>query len=212
MSEHKKFDHLSDYYKFQSKIYDMTRWTFLYGRNSIFRKIPLDKNAKTQILDIGCGTGKNIIPLAKRFPNAVITGIDLSQDMLDIAAKKTSAFGDRVKLKKAAFGVDDLGTSFDLILCSYMLTMTADLYKGMIEQAHKDLKPDGLMAVVDFHSTSFEFYRKFMYGNHVMLEGQLKPVLEQHFTPSHSKVYKSYALGVWEWMQFVGTKKNDPSH
>jgi hypothetical protein len=62
------------------------------------------------------------------------------------------------------------------------------------------------MAVVDFHDTSFSFYKNFMYGNHVMLEGQLKPVLEEHFTPVHNRVYKSYLLGIWEWMQFVGKK------
>ena len=41
---------MDNYYKFQSKIYDMTRWTFLFGRDEIIKAIPLERNAKIKIL------------------------------------------------------------------------------------------------------------------------------------------------------------------
>ncbi len=42
--------------------------------------VGISKNAK--ILDAGCGTGMSSGPLAKRFPEAEVTGIDFSENMI----------------------------------------------------------------------------------------------------------------------------------
>ena len=56
------------------------------------------KDSGTGILEIGCGTGRNPAGLARTFPNADITGLDLSAEMLGKASKNTEVLGSQVSL------------------------------------------------------------------------------------------------------------------
>ncbi|MDZ7659193.1 class I SAM-dependent methyltransferase [Fodinibius sp.] len=61
--EHVK--NVAQYYQLHAPIYDATRWSFLFGRTKLIKQIPaLPANA--QILEVGCGTGKNLIQLKKQ--------------------------------------------------------------------------------------------------------------------------------------------------
>ena len=42
-----------------------------------------------RILEVGCGTGYNLLNLAQTYPKATLVGMDLSSDMLAIAKKKS---------------------------------------------------------------------------------------------------------------------------
>ena len=44
---------MRNYYQFQSKIYDLTRWSFLFGRKTVIRKLPVDTLAPVHIVEIG---------------------------------------------------------------------------------------------------------------------------------------------------------------
>ena len=46
-----------------------------------------------RVLDLGCASGGNIVPLAARFPKAQFTGIDLSRRHVDIARERIAALG-----------------------------------------------------------------------------------------------------------------------
>ncbi len=198
---------MQSYYKFQAKIYDSTRWTFLFGRFSVLRKIPIDRNKSIRVLDVGCGTGVNSLYLAKLFPNAKITSLDVSADMLDKAKDNLKAYTDRVELINEPY---EQGTkyhnTFDIILFSYSLTMINPQFSDLIEQAQYDLKPEGYVVVADFHDTKMAFYKKFMRSNHVRLDGQLMPLLKEKYTPFYAKIKNGY-LGVWQYMMFIGKKK-----
>jgi S-adenosylmethionine-diacylgycerolhomoserine-N-methlytransferase len=100
ISEHKQVHTIRQYYRRQSKIYDATRWSFLFGRNLIIKCIPLDVNGEYQILEVGCGTGHNLRNLARHFFKARITGLDASADMLAIAQKTSSHFPKEFNLSK----------------------------------------------------------------------------------------------------------------
>ena len=98
---------LKRYYRLHAKIYDVTRWSFLFGRQRIIELASKNSQPK-KILEVGCGTGRNLSALAKAFPEATITGLDLSSDMLSIARNKLQFFDDRIvliekKLKKEDF-------------------------------------------------------------------------------------------------------------
>lgn len=202
-----QFKDMKSYYAFQAKIYDATRWTFLYGRNTILKKLPVAKDQPVNILEVGCGTGVNLRKLAQLYPQANLHGIDISGDMLARAKQNLSNYTDRVKLEEKPY---DKGTEyngmFDVILFSYALTMINPQWKELVAQTPYDLKPDGMIAVVDFHDANFEFYRKFMRSNHVKLDGHILPVLEDSFDTQYKKVNSGLA-GVWEYMMYIGKKK-----
>ncbi len=202
--EEAQVNDMRSYYAFQAKIYDLTRWTFLYGRKTILQKLPFDKDAPLKILEVGCGTGINMVEIAKIYPNAHIVGMDVSGDMLRQAGKNLEAYNDRIELLEKPYGGnDDYNKQFDLILFSYSLTMINPQYVDLIHQAKKDLKEGGYVAVVDFHKANFGFYRKFMKGNHVKLEGQVLPVLLEAFEPVLCKI-KPGLVGVWNYLMFLG--------
>lgn len=209
LSQSEKGQHtdMQNYYKFQAKIYDATRWTFLYGRNLILKLIPLNREANIKILEVGCGTGINLHQLAKIFPKAELTGLDVSQDMIDFAQKKMKKEEHRCNLLAEPYKIGDENLeSYDVILFSYSLTMINPQWNELILQAKKDLKKGGFVAVVDFHDANYNFYRKFMQSNHVNLSGHLMPFLKENFNTQIAQV-KTGLLGVWEYMLYIGEKE-----
>ena len=95
---------ITKFYRFQSKFYDLTRWLFLFGRKEVVRSLPLKKEDFLSILEVGCGTGYNLTRLARCFPNAKLTGIDTSEDMLSVARKKTFPEPSKVEFIHASYG------------------------------------------------------------------------------------------------------------
>ena len=67
-----------------------TDTTFVEFYGTIVGQIPQTDEA-LQILDLGCGTGFEIAPILQRAPNALITAVDLSQEMLALLADRYPA-------------------------------------------------------------------------------------------------------------------------
>lgn len=59
---------LSRYYRWHARLYDATRWSFLFGRAALIRSIAGFRAPPRHILEIGCGTGSNLLRLARQFP------------------------------------------------------------------------------------------------------------------------------------------------
>lgn len=193
---------VENYYRFHSHIYDATRWTFLFGRDKILEMIT-DMPERPRILEIGCGTGTNIKKLKQHFPDARITGIDLSDDMLEIARKKMGN-QKNIQFLKLNYGFDPVEeASFDLILFSYSLTMFDYPIEHIFEQISRDLNHDGYIAVVDFNTSPAGWFRQWMKINHVDLSGHLFPLLKKYFTPLKTQVNSAY-LGLWSYFLFLG--------
>lgn len=196
------------YYKLQSKIYDATRWTFLFGRNRILQLLPFPNNAPIHILEVGCGTGYNLQKLASIYPNAHLSGLDVSGDMIDQSKKNTKEFVNRVTLVEKPYmrGETQFTDKVDVILFSYSLTMINPQWKDLLAQAHHDLKPGGAIAVVDFYDSKNEWFKSHMGNNHVRMDGHLMPVLRGDFEPLVEEVKAAYS-GIWEYFMFVGKKR-----
>ena len=58
---------LAGYYRLHSKIYDSTRWSFLHGRWALVELLAA-QGRPNRILEVGCGTGTNLLHLARLFP------------------------------------------------------------------------------------------------------------------------------------------------
>jgi S-adenosylmethionine-diacylgycerolhomoserine-N-methlytransferase len=107
-------------------------------------------------LEIGCGTGRNLIRAALKYPQTRAYGIDISEEMLSTARAKivraslegriAVARGDAADFDpKTLFGVD----AFDRIFVSYALSMIPP-WRETIEHAGALLAPGGSLHIVDF--------------------------------------------------------------
>jgi len=201
-------DTMQRYYVLQSKIYNATRWSFLFGRKSILHKLSLPKDKPLKIMEIGCGTGVNIQQLAKLYPKASLTGWDVSSNMLAIARKSLKGQSSQIQWHEEPYleGDNRYTSSQELILFSYSLTMINPHWPTLLNQAMNDLKPNGMIAVVDFHDTPFGWFRRHMGNNHVRMEAHLLPVLKEHCSEVVVERTPSAYLGVWRYLMFIGKK------
>ena len=193
------------YYRFQSKIYDLTRWSFLFGRAGLIAKLPV-LPAGAVVLEIGCGTGFNLIRLARKYPKANIYGIDTSSDMLNIAKEKLKKH-QHVNFLHGAYGTETvrIHEKPDLIVFSYALSMINPQYAELVQRAYQDLKPGGIIAVADFNYSPLAWFRKHMSNHHVRMEKHLLPVLDELFTSVLTHAKPAY-LGIWQYLLYIGKK------
>ncbi len=109
----------------------------------IEKEIKKDKSKK--ILDIGCGTGRHSIELAKRGYN--VTGIDLSECMLEMAKQKAKVAKVKVEFIKADARYLKFEKEFDLalILCEggFSLMETDEMNYMILQSASRSLKDNG---------------------------------------------------------------------
>ncbi len=196
------------YYRFHARIYDATRWSFLFGRSELIQKISTFA-APANILEIGCGTGKNLIRLNRHFPQTKLTGLDASESMLKVARKNLGPLADQVVLLHQVYDRPLQETSskdkFDLILCSYSLSMMNPGWGQVIDSACYDLSQGGFMAVVDFHDSNWPLF-KWLMRVHVRLNGHLLPKLQTCFQTQSVELRPAYG-GFWQYLLFVGVKQ-----
>ena len=75
-------------YRPQRHIYDLTRKHYLLGRDQLIDRLnPPEGGA---VLEIGCGTGRNLIRAARLYPRVGFYGVDISAVMLDEAKASIS--------------------------------------------------------------------------------------------------------------------------
>jgi S-adenosylmethionine-diacylgycerolhomoserine-N-methlytransferase len=141
-------------YRRQRYIYDGTRRYYLLGRDQLIaglRPVP-----GASVLEIGCGTGRNLVLAARLHPAAQFFGIDVSTEMLTSAISAVSRRGLTSRIRVAhgdgtAFNPQSLFgiQRFDHILISYSLSMIPD-WRGVLAAAASRLKPGGRLHIVDF--------------------------------------------------------------
>ncbi|KXK53965.1 MAG: SAM-dependent methyltransferase [Chlorobi bacterium OLB5] len=104
-----------------------------------------DYNKQIKILDIGCGTGRHAIELAKRGYN--VTGIDLSESQLKRAGEKASAAGLNVRFMKMDARYLSFKKEFDLaiMICegAFSLMETDEMNFGILKGAANALRSNG---------------------------------------------------------------------
>lgn len=193
-----KSDSIIKYYKKQSKIYDITRPYFLFGRNEILRWI-VNKKANTSLLEIGCGTGYFLEKLSKS-TNLQLTGIDLSPQMLNIAKRKLSKESNLIETNLVEYTPEK---KFDIVLLSYVYTLDFDNINTLISHTKKCLKENGAIYVVDFHKYGNALYEKYMNWHGINMGAELLEYLEENFKTNRKTIKKAYC-GMWEYFLFEG--------
>jgi S-adenosylmethionine-diacylgycerolhomoserine-N-methlytransferase len=139
-------------YARQRHFYDLTRKYYLLGRDRLIARLNVPPGGT--VLEVGCGTGRNLIAVAKRYPDARLFGLDISEAMLMTARAKVAAAGlaNRITLKQADATDFDPVTlfghpAFDRVFFSYTLSMIPD-WQGAMRQGAK--ATGGALHLVDF--------------------------------------------------------------
>ena len=78
-------------YRHQRHFYDATRKFYLVGRDPMLAGLNVPQGGSA--LEIGCGTGRNLVKAGRLYPQASLYGIDISREMLATAGKAVVAAG-----------------------------------------------------------------------------------------------------------------------
>ena len=125
-------------------------WQDSHWKRCLIQSLPA--MAHPVCLDIACGTGDLTFGLAKRFPDGIIEGLDITAAMLDIARERNSyarvsfTQGDMLALKYP----DGFA---DIVTGGYALRNAPDL-KATLQEIYRVLKPGGVAAFLDFSKPS----------------------------------------------------------
>ena len=146
--------HMDGIYKYQRYIYNATRKYYLLGRDRLLDELQSDD--VSTVLEVGCGTGRNLIHAARRCPNARFVGFDISQAMLETARTSIARAGlsDRIDVYQSdatAFALSDLCCEARVgrVFISYTLSMIP-AWRQVLPRALEAAGPGGRLYILDF--------------------------------------------------------------
>ncbi len=141
-------------YRRQRHFYDLTRKYYLFGRDTMLDAMAIPEGAR--VLEVGCGTGRNLTAAATRTPHALFYGFDISTQMLESAAgnvQRSNAQGRIFLAQGDAESFDACAQfrvgGFDRVFLSYTVSMIPG-WQQAIRHALTQLKPGGSLHLVDF--------------------------------------------------------------
>ncbi|BBD97272.1 methyltransferase domain-containing protein [Sphingobium amiense] len=152
MSDHKGL--MEGVYRTQRHFYDVTRKYYLLGRDRLIADLCPPPGGS--VLEIGCGTGRNLIAVGKAWPQARLYGVDISEAMLETARASVAKAGMSGRLRLAQGDACDFDAEtlfgrscFDRVFISYALSMIPD-WQRALAQAARCVAPGGRLEIVDF--------------------------------------------------------------
>lgn len=141
-------------YRYQRYVYDATRKFYLLGRDGLIEG--LKPPVRGRVLEIGCGTGRNLVKAAKAYPEAYFFGLDVSALMLESARRSIARarLEQQILVARAdATSFDPIHLfavpSFDRILVSYALSMIPQ-WQVALAHACECLADGSSLHIVDF--------------------------------------------------------------
>jgi S-adenosylmethionine-diacylgycerolhomoserine-N-methlytransferase len=195
-------------YRVQRHIYDASRKYYLLGRDGMLAD--LDPPPGGTVLEIGCGTGRNLIRASDYHPAARFYGVDVSAAMLETASASVAKAGlahcirlaeaDACRLDtQALFGIG----RFDRVFFSYVLSMIPD-WRAALASGLAAVAPGGSLHIVDFgeqgrlprvfRSGLRAWLARFHVAPHAELEDELRRLADAaNAELSFSRPFRDYA-------------------
>jgi len=195
-------------YPAQRHIYNTTRKFYLLGRDRLIDG--LQPAAGQTVLEIGCGTARNLVRAAQFYPTARFYGVDVSNEMLITARRAIARAGlsDRITLAWAdatdfdpvqVFGV----ASFDRIFLSYTLSIIPP-WQAALDQAGRHVAANGSLHIVDFADCAglpgwlrrglFRWLKAFSVEPRTNLDGVLAGIAAaRHLSVTTTPLFRGYA-------------------
>jgi demethylmenaquinone methyltransferase/2-methoxy-6-polyprenyl-1,4-benzoquinol methylase len=109
-------------------------------------------SGEMRVLDLGCGTGALALRAAAR--GAIVKGIDINLQMLEIARQRAEQSGLSHRIVWCEMGVAELDVepadSYDAIMSGLCFSeLTEDEIEYVLKESHRLLKPSGLLLLAD---------------------------------------------------------------
>jgi len=140
-------------YRHQRYIYDFTRRFYLAGRDELIGNLGIRPGES--VVEVGCGTGRNLVKMARRYPLATIFGVDASGEMLKSAQQAIERANMTGRIQLVHGLAEDLTPEmfagcarFDHVVFSYSLSMIPE-WKQALKRAYR-ASPDGKIHIADF--------------------------------------------------------------
>lgn len=136
-------------YRRQKHIYDITRKYYLFGRDGLIGG--LEAAPGMTVLEVGCGTGRNLDCIARSWPGAHLHGLDISDEMLSVARARLGPESLLARGDATDFDAESLfgRAEFDRVVISYALSMIPQ-WQTTLDHAASLLAPGGSLHIVDF--------------------------------------------------------------
>ena len=130
----------------------MPSWTTAFMTSGQTFRLPFPKDKK-KLLELACGTGIQSVRFAKA--GFDVTGLDLSEDMLEIARKRAEAAGEAIEFKQGNMLDLSQAGKYDLVTCysDSICYMADEVEVGDVFKQVYDSLNDGGVFIFDVHST-----------------------------------------------------------
>jgi len=118
--------------------------------NDVLRHARID--ARSRLLDIGCGTGRLLAQAARREPAAVLVGIDSDRDSIEIARDRARSAPSPIELHLAsAENMPFTSDYFDVAVAVFVVGgLARETRSRVLAEGLRVLKPSGRFLVVDW--------------------------------------------------------------
>lgn len=136
--------------------YDLITRLLSFGQDRYWKRVLLRRVTRRragEVLDVACGTGDLAIELARRLPEAQVTALDLTPEMLTRARRRAARRGGtaaQIRFEQGDMGELSYETGrFDLVTAGYALRNAPDL-PGAAHELHRVLADGGVIGILDF--------------------------------------------------------------
>ncbi|MBC8259651.1 MAG: bifunctional demethylmenaquinone methyltransferase/2-methoxy-6-polyprenyl-1,4-benzoquinol methylase UbiE [SAR324 cluster bacterium] len=140
----KKFDEIAQKYDLFNDL--ITLGMHRYWKRFVVRQTGLRQD--NSCLDLCCGTGDIAREIIRQYPSCKVTGLDFSQEMLNVAESKNSSNSGIEYLQGDAMDIPFSEASFDAVTIGYGLRNVPNL-DGCLQEILRVLKPGGVLVSLD---------------------------------------------------------------
>ena len=129
------------------------KYLFKFGYNEIVEYLKQNLHHAGRILDLGTGSASLLIEVCKAFPNCHVTGVDLSDQMLEVARIKVNkelispANANFIKADIKALPYED--NYFDAVISYASVHHWKGIPTDYLRESMRVLKPGGILAIFD---------------------------------------------------------------
>ena len=129
--------------------YDRTRRRLVPGFDDFYRAaidlIQFPHDSQIKVLDLGAGTGLLAAFVAYSFPQARITMVDISSEMLERARARFELGGERFRFEVSDYGVDPIHEKYDAVVSALSIHhLSDDQKRSLFARIHRALNDGGV--------------------------------------------------------------------